>query len=131
MVVLDAVRCFFLLYTEKSTSRNTKSQGTAGLLLFGLKHHVRHLRASAARPQLGEPCSCRTSPKPPDPTRLSVGGGGGGGEAVRDATLPYCDGREQHHGGHVVQERGENGRDETEDDDHGPHSAPGQLIGLR
>lgn len=78
MVVLDAVRCFFLLYTEKSMSRNTKSQCTAGLLLFGLKHHVRHLRASAARPQLGEPCSCRTSPKPPDPTRLSVGGGGGG-----------------------------------------------------
>lgn len=54
---------FFLLYPEKVVSGNTKSQCTAGLLLFGLKHHFRHLCASGARPQLGEPCSCRTSPK--------------------------------------------------------------------
>lgn len=53
------------------------------------------------------------------------------GEPVPDATVPYCDGREQHHRGHVVKKCRENGRDETEDDDHGPHSAPGQLISLR
>lgn len=30
MAVLDAVRCFFLLYTEKSMSRNTQSQCNGG-----------------------------------------------------------------------------------------------------
>lgn len=65
------------------------------------------------------PCSSRSF------TGLSVGG------PVGDATLPYCDRREQHHRGHVVEERRENGCDEAEDDDHGPHSAPGQLISLR
>lgn len=73
-----------------------------------LKHPFRHLMMSRAAAEPAEALS-----------------------AVRDAPLPDGDGCEQHHGGHVVQKGGENGRDETEDDDHGPHSAPGQLIGLR
>lgn len=47
------------------------------------------------------------------------------------ATVPDCDGCEQHHSGHIVQECREDGSDETQDDDHGPHSPPGQLISLR
>lgn len=106
-------------------SKNAKYQCWAAAA--GLKHRFRLLRASCESPQLDEPCSYRTSLKHQTrgALRLSVG------EAVRDATLPYCDGREQHHRGHVVEKCRENGRDETEDDDHGPHSAPGQLISLR
>ena len=44
--------------------------------------------------------------------------------------LPDSDGREQHHGGDVVQEGREDGRNEAEDHDHGPHSSSGQLVGL-
>lgn len=50
--------------------------------------------------------------------------------AFGGATVPDCDGREQHHSGHIVQECREDGGDETQDDDHGPHSPPGQLISL-
>lgn len=69
-----------------------------------------------------------------NPTETSALGGRRGprwAEPTTDATVPDGDGREQHHGGHVVQERREDGRDEAEDDDHGPDSAPGQLVGLR
>lgn len=50
--------------------------------------------------------------------------------SVGGATVPYCDGCEQHHSGHIVQKCREDGSDETQDDDHGPHSPPGQLISL-
>ena len=41
------------------------------------------------------------------------------------STAPYGDGCEEHHGGHVVQKGGENSSDETQDDDHRPHSPSG------
>lgn len=40
-------------------------------------------------------------------------------------TVPDGDGGEKHHGGHIVQESGEDGSDETEDDDHWPNSSSG------
>lgn len=43
---------------------------------------------------------------------------------------PDGDGGEEHHGGHIVQESREDGGDEAQDDDHGPHSAFGKAVGL-
>lgn len=40
-------------------------------------------------------------------------------------TVPDGDWGEKHHSGHIVQESRENGSDETEDDDHWPHSSSG------
>lgn len=39
--------------------------------------------------------------------------------------IPYSDRGEKHHSGHIVQKSRENGSDETEDDDHWPHSSSG------
>lgn len=44
--------------------------------------------------------------------------------------LPYGHRSEEEHGGDVVQEGGQDGGDETEHEDHGPHSSPGQSVGL-
>lgn len=115
MVVLDAARCFFLLYTEKACLEIQNLNAPLGCRCLD-RSIISDISALLVRGHSWvSRAAAETSPKTPS----------------RDATLPYCDGREQHHGGHVVQEGGENGRDETEDDDHGPHSAPGQLIGLR
>lgn len=46
-------------------------------------------------------------------------------EISKDYNVPYGDRSEKHHSGHIVQKSRENGRNETEDDDHRPHSSSG------
>ena len=48
----------------------------------------------------------------------------------RAAHLPYGHRSEEEHGSDVVQEGGQDGGNEAQRENHGPHSAPGQSVGL-